>query len=325
MGAQGILVQGFLIASVSCAPVLCKMGALNVSRFVFFVSISFLGVAAGTSQHKVKDSRVDIPTMEIAHGVHMPVLSIGTGGLETSAAETIVSNWLEIGGRGIDTALVYRDQASVANAINKSGLARKDLFITTKIPGCFLASAAVEHDLKTLGVEYIDLMLIHSSMGYCPGTWKVLESFHAKGVLKSIGVSNFKKSSLESILKEATVKPAVNQIEYNILQRDDETVEFSKANNITIEAYSPLGRSGHSGDIPGNNAIQKVARAHNVSTYQVALRWIVQHGNLLTFQSSSQAHQAEDADIFGFVLADEEMSVLDSLHNVTLREHIVVV
>ncbi|CAE7242059.1 ytbE, partial [Symbiodinium necroappetens] len=142
--------------------------------------------------------------------------------------------------------------------------------------------------------------------------WEVLEGYHAKGVLKAIGVSNFNKSALdwavefsaqmgklawlawvwESLMKTAKVKPAVNQIELNVLEYDAEALAYAESLNITVEAYSPVGRSGHSGDISGNKVIQGVAANHNISTYQVALKWIVQHGRLLTFQSSSSAHQA---------------------------------
>jgi diketogulonate reductase-like aldo/keto reductase len=132
-----------------------------------------------------------------------------------------------------------------------------------------------------------------------------------KGIAKAIGVSNFGKEDLQKILAAATVKPHVNQVQLNILEPNAETVAFSVKNNITVEAYSPLGRSGHSGDIPHNSVIMAVAAAHGVSTYQVALKWILQHGHILTFQSSSQKHQAEDADLFGFNLTDEEMATLD--------------
>jgi len=174
------------------------------------------------------------------------------------------------------------------------------------------ARAYIEGDLKQLKVDYIDLLLIHFHWGNnCPGTWKVLEEFHEQGYLRAIGVSNFKAADLQQLLQTAKVKPAVNQILHNVLDHDDDTIKFATANGIAIEAYSPLGRSGHSGDISGNPAIRSIASNHNVSTYQVALRWIVQHGHLLTFQSSSQQHQESDADIFNFALTDDEMSTLD--------------
>jgi len=263
---------------------------------------------------------MDIPTKEIAPGVHMPLLSIGTGGLESNTAQQIVTTWLQLGGFGIDTAYDYQNQDSVREAIGRAGVKREDLFITTKIPGCSNAQQRIESDLKQLGTDYIDLLLIHfpRSLGDCVAAWKTLEDYYNHSKAKAIGVSNFKKSDLQPILKAATVVPHVNQIKLNILENDGDTIAFSTAHNITLEAYSPLGRSGHSGDIAGNTVIQSVAVTHNVSTYQIALKWILQHGHVLTFQSSSEAHQKEDADVFGFTLTREEMSKLDNLSNVLL-------
>lgn len=261
---------------------------------------------------------LDIPTKEVAPGVKMPVLSIGTGGTESHNASAIVQNWLSQGGRGVDTAMVYRDQPVVAKAIADAGVDRKDIFITTKIPGCIGAAAAVHSDLRQLKTDYIDLMLIHFPYGGdCGETWAVLEDFHARGVLKSIGVSNFNASQLEGLMKTAKVVPAVNQIRHNILSHDDQTINVARAHGITIEAYSPLGRN--SGEIPSNKVIQEMARKYNVSTYQIALRWIVQHGHVLTFQSTSSQHQANDADIFHFTLADPDMAVLDNLQKHTAQ------
>jgi len=243
----------------------------------------------------------------------MPVISIGTGGTESKNCTAIVKNWMSLGGRGVDTAFIYRDQAVVAKAIADSGVARKDVFITTKIPGCMFTEQTLDSDLKQLGTDYIDLVLIHFPKGDCRSAWRVLEKYHQKGVLKAIGVSNFKRSDLKSILDIATVVPAVNQIQHNVLSHDDDTISFSAAHNITIEAFSPLGRD--SGEIPNNKVIQSIAAAHNVSTYQIAMKWILQHGHILTFQSSSEAHQAMDADVFGFTLSNDEMSELDQIQN----------
>jgi len=118
---------------------------------------------------------------------------------------------------------------------------------------------------------------------------------------------------MEKLLKTAEVKPSVNQIQHNILEHDDDTVACAAENNIAIEAYSPLGRQGHSGNITGNPTIKKVAANHKVSTYQVAMKWILQHGHLVTFQSSKKEHQASDADVFSFNLTADEMSSLDKL------------
>lgn len=258
---------------------------------------------------------VQIPTVEIAKGVQMPVMSIGIGGLERSNASAIVANWIQQGGRGIDTALMYRDQSVVPEELAKAGVDRKDVFITTKIPGCAGTKMSVEYDLKQLQTDYIDLLLIHFPSGNCSEAWSILEDYHSKGVLRAIGVSNFKKSNLESLMATAKVTPAVNQMELNVLEYDQEAMEASQKMNINVEAYSPVGRSGHSGDIRDNKVIKSIAATHNISTYQVALKWILQHGHIITFQSSSSEHQAEDADVFHFQLTDDEMKALDALHS----------
>jgi len=266
---------------------------------------------------------LEIPDVEIAPGVRMPLVSIGTGGLERPAATQITSTWLGLGGRGVDAAWVYKNQDFVRQGIADSGVPREQLFITSKIPGCVDARHFVEDDLKLLNTTYLDLLLIHFPgpvKAECPGTWKVLEDYHARGVLKAIGISNFKSADVEDLLKSAKVRPAVNQIQHNILAHDDATIATCQAHNIAIEAFSPLGRHGHSGDIPGNPTIQAIAAKHSVSSYQVALRWILQHGHSLTFQSSSAKHQAADADLFGFNLTTAEMSTLDTLQGA--HEHI---
>jgi len=274
-------------------------------------------------------ANVQIPTQEIAAGVNMPVVLIGTGGLEHDQATEIVTNWMHAGGRGVDTAVMYRDQDVVAKAINASGVSRKDVFITTKIPGCYDAEKMVEFCLSQLGTDYVDLLLIHTPTcpvyypncsalekeWNCTATWETLEKYHSRGILRAIGVSNFEKQHLEPLLRTATVVPAVNQIQLNVLRHDDDTIEFSRAHNITIEAYSPLGRSNHSGDITGNPSMRAIAAAHNVTTYQVAMKWVLQHGHVVTFQSTSEAHQQVDADLFGFNLTDREMGDLDALQS----------
>lgn len=258
----------------------------------------------------------------------MPIISIGVGGQEREAAQNITSIWLKLGGRAVDTALLYRNQDNVAKAIANSGVTRQDIFITSKIPRCNTAKEVkedVETNLKELGTDYIDLLLIHFPSGKgCADGWSALENYHSQGVLKAIGVSHFGKRDMETLLKTATVLPAVNQIELNILNHDDEVVAYAEQNNITIEAFSPLGRSGESGDISGNKVIQRIAAGHNVSTYQVAMKWILQHRHLLTFQSSSELHQKEDVDIFGFNLTAAELFLLDKLQHQSEHSQVMV-
>jgi len=277
---------------------------------------SFLAVLAmiGSS------AAINIPTQQIAPGVHMPQISIGTWTEGTSANSTmIVDNWLALGGRGIDTALIYFDQTEVAASIAHSGVPRADIFLTTKIPGCADAANLIEKDLKDLNTTYLDLVLIHSPIGLsCAATWRAMEPFVQDGRVKSIGVSNFKQKNLEPILKISTVPIAVNQIEHNVFSHDDATVAFCKANNITVEAYSPLGSPGRHKSGPSvftDPTVGAIAKAHNASSPQVALRWIVQQGHVLTVLSERADYDTEDADIFGFALSDAEMESLSKLQH----------
>lgn len=271
-----------------------------------FLGASLLAVATGN---------VNVPVKEVSPHVFMPAISIGTGGLESAAAFNITADWLSLGGRGIDTAWIYKDQDIVAKAVGESGVNRKDVFITTKVPGCMNTQSFIEQDLKLLGTDYIDLLLIHfpRPSSNCGATWAVLEEYHQKGVAKAIGISNFRCEHIEALMKTAKVVPAVNQMEHNILEHDDDTIACATKHGITVEAFSPLGRSGESGNITGNDVIKSVAANHKVSAYQVAIKWILQHGHILTFQSSKKAHQESDADVFGFNLTEAEMSRLDAL------------
>jgi len=248
----------------------------------------------------------------------MPVISIGTWTEGTPANATlIVTNWLQLGFRGVDTAYVYFDQKEVAAAIASAGVKRSDVFITTKIPGCFDAAQFVESDLKQLNTDYLDLVLIHGPIGFCSGTWKVLEDYYAKGVIKAIGVSNFNVKQLTSLMQGATVAPAVNQIAYSVFEHDDATVDYCVGHNITVEAYSPLGSPGRAKNgtrsVFTDPTVTQIAQAHNVSQAQVALRWIAQGGHVLTVLSESAAHQANDADIFRFSLTPAEMDTLSGI------------
>merc|ERR1711957_892526 len=189
-------------------------------------------------------------------------------------------NWLAQGFRGIDTALIYNDQKDIAAAIEESGIPREEIFITSKLPGCAAAAASVDADLKQLNVDYIDLMLIHSHIGLsCPNTWKVLEDYVAQGKLRSIGVSNFNVKQLQQIMDMATVPIAVNQIDYNVFKHDEEIIAFCDANNITVEAYSPLSGASGAQSVFKDETVKSIAATHNVSAAQVALRWIVQRGH----------------------------------------------
>lgn len=261
-------------------------------------------------------ANVNVPTKEIATGVNMPVLSIGTGGLGRADGGEITKTWLSVGGRGIDSAQGYGNEADVKASIENSGVKRSDLFITSKISSLTKATEAVSSELKKMGLDYFDLLLVHEPKGDFKTGWEELEGLLKKGTLKAIGVSNFKTNDLKKLLPYTTIKPAVNQIRTNLYCHDDETIAYCKEQGITVEAWSPLDgkhECSAEGSIPHDEKVIEIAKAHNVSTYQVGLKWIVQHGWMTTFQSTSAEHQESDADLFSFTLSDDEMKQLDSM------------
>jgi len=265
-----------------------------------------------------------IPTREIAPGVEMPVVCIGTGKSHAYEVTNIINGWMELGGHGVDTAFNYGDQMQIAKLIHDAGVSRKDIFYTSKIPGCVGKTAAqkyIEQDLQQLNTSYLELMLIHEPAGKlgvdCAGTWEALEDYHAKGTLKAIGVSNFKTHDLQNLLKTVKVIPAVNQIHYSVFSHDEDTISFSRAHNITVEAYSPLNAHfNHNKSVFSEPTVVSVAKKHNVSPAQAALRWILDRGDILAFLSSNETHMRNDADIFGFKLDDEDMEKLNAIQNV---------
>jgi len=268
---------------------------------------------------------VVMETKEIVLGVFQPKVSIGTWawGSKHEDAGVITKNWLENGFRGIDTALVYIDQKKIMQVVADEGLAREEVFITTKIPGCFAADTSIDYDLSKLGTDYIDLLLLHSPIGALPGackrTWKKLERYVNDGKIKAIGVSNFNAKQMQKILKVATVPIAVNQMSYNPFGHNEDTISFADAHNITTMAYSPLNHGSQGQSIFTDETITGIAAGHNVSAAQVALRWIVQRGHTLAVLSSNPEHQANDADLFGFELTDDEMTQLTELQHSSVQ------
>ena len=259
------------------------------------------------------------PTREIEPGVMMPLLSAGhpdDGTSESGQAEL----WFKLGGRGIDTAYSYHNQADVGKAVRESGLNRTDIFITSKInPGrydgsCTVANtvAAVQEDLKELNLPYVDLMLIHfpcPTLAQTKLAWQGLEQILQQKLARSIGVSNFKKDDLDAVLSLGGSVPALNQCAMSIGAHDDATIAYCKSLNITYEAYSPLRKV----DL-GGAAITGIAKAHGVSTAQVALRWVDQlEVQIAVSPGTNQQYAKEDLALRSFELTSGEVEALSAL------------
>ena len=258
------------------------------------------------------------PTIELSSGTRIPLLGLGV--FQTPPGETTQNavRWaLEAGYRHIDTAAMYGNESDVGAAIRASGLAREEVFVTTKLwftdHGFAPAQAAARASLERLGLSYIDLYLIHWPRAPSPqarlDSWRALEALHREGVLRAIGVSNYSVRHLEELRAHAKVAPAVDQIEFHPFVYDPELLRYATEHSIRIEAWSPLTRGRHL-DHP---TIAAIAAAHRRTPAQVLLRWGVQHELIVLPKSVRRERIVENARIFDFELAAAEMGALDAL------------
>lgn len=254
-------------------------------------------------------------TVEIAPGVSMPRLGLGTfrSGPGTEVEQEVA--WaLELGYRGIDTASMYGNEEGVGRALAQSGLARSEYFVTTKLwndeQGFDRALAACEASLGRLGLDHVDLYLIHWPMpATTHDTWRALERLRAEGLTRAIGVCNFLVPNLEGLLEFADVPPAVDQVEHHPRLQQPELSGYCADHGITMQAWAPIMR-GAVAQIP---EIVKIARLHGRTPAQVTLRWILQHGVTTIPKSVHRERIAENADVYDLELTAAEMATIDAL------------
>ena len=253
--------------------------------------------------------------VEIAGGVLMPRLGLGTADApDGHEVENAVMHALNIGYRGVDTASIYLNERSVGRALRASGLPRDNVFVATKVwnsdQGYDSTLAACERSLSRLGLEYVDLYLVHwPDPEHDRDTWRAMEELRATNKVRAIGVCNHLTHHLEELLSAANVPPAVNQIEYHPrLQRPD-LRRFCEAHNIIVQAWSPL-MLGQVADVP---ELVEIGLRHGKTAAQVSLRWILQHGVTAIPKSIRKDRIIENADVFDFALTGENMATIDGL------------
>ena len=251
--------------------------------------------------------------LPLSSGASIPILGLGVWQIAPGEdTERAVAWALKAGYRHIDTATLYANEESVGKAIRESGIPREEIFVTTKLwpTDAFMVDEAFERSLKKLGLDYVDLYLVHWPIPLLgERTWKHMEGLYRQRLSHTIGVSNYSRSQLENLLRHASVPPAVNQIECNPFSYEKDLLDFCQANSIVVEAYSPLTRGLHLDD----ETIAKVAMQYRKSPAQVLLRWALQKGTVVIPKSSKKERIEENAEIFDFELNDEDMRRLDSL------------
>lgn len=255
------------------------------------------------------DIPVGGPVRELADGVEMPVLGLGVWQLaEGREAEQAVEWALEAGYRHVDTASIYRNERSVGAALRRSGLPRDEVFVTTKLlPIHRSAARELAGSLERLGLDYVDLYLIHWPFPLQSGRlWRELQTLRERGLARAVGVSNFGQKRLARF---PAPTPAVNQVQFSPVHFRRRLLEHCEAQGIALEAYSPLER-GRAFEHP---VIVRIAQRLERTPAQVMLRWAVQHNAIVIPKSSRRDRIRSNAQIFDFELGDDEMRALDSL------------
>lgn len=257
-----------------------------------------------------------IPTTTLNNGVTMPQLGFGVFQVpDLDDCEAAVTAALKAGYRLIDTATAYQNEEAVGRAIKKSGLKREDLFITSKLWVSDFTyertQRGIDASLKRLGLDYMDLYLLHQPYGDTMGAWRALEEAYHAGKIRAIGVSNFYADQLKNLELTMTVQPAVNQIEVNPWYQQTDEVNFNQHEQVRVEAWAPFAEGKH--DIFNQPTIQAIAEAHHKTTGQVILRWLLQRGITVIPKSVHPERMAENMAVFDFELSTSEMATLASL------------
>lgn len=254
-------------------------------------------------------------TKQLANGIEMPRLGLGVWRVEDNDATNSVKWAIENGYQLIDTAAVYKNERGVGEGIRQSNTKREDLFITTKLwnadQGYDSAHQAFNDSLERLGLDYVDLYLIHWPVeGKFNDSWKAMEEIYESGRAKAIGVSNFHQHHIEELMKTAKIKPMVDQIELHPTLTQVELREFLAKEDIAVEAWSPLGQ----GKILQNPTLVEIAKKHDKSAAQVIIRWHLQSDSIVIPKSVHEERIKENFDVFNFELNDDEMKRIDALN-----------
>jgi len=285
-------------------------------------SLLSAGCSSGSSGSGVSESvPPQAPYITLNSGYKMPVLGLGTWTQDNSTAENSVYVAIKNGYRLIDTARYYGNESGVGRGVRKAideGLiTREEIFVTSKImPGNYNdPDSAIDDSNNSLGLDYIDLMLIHQPGYNDEEVYKALERGVKAGKIKSIGISNYyTPEDFERIAKIASITPAVVQNENHPYYQNTELKNYLDSKNVFIESWYPLGGRGHTQELFNDSEILKIAAAHGKTSAQIILRWHVQSGYITVPGSSNPEHVAENINIFDFSLTDDEMKIFESLN-----------
>jgi 2,5-diketo-D-gluconate reductase A len=257
-----------------------------------------------------------VPPVVLNNGVEMPLLGFGVFQMtDLEECERSVCDALGVGYRLLDTAASYGNEEAVGRAIKSSGVPREDVFVTTKLwiadAGYDRGMRAFERSLQRLGLDYLDLFLIHQPYGDVYGAWRAMEELYRQGRVRAIGVSNFFPDRVMDFLMHHVVAPAVDQIETHPFHQQVETQAFLRDNGIQIESWGPFAEGKH--DIFNNSVLRSIAEEHSRTVAQVILRWLTQRGVVAIPKSVRRQRMEENFQVFDFDLTAEDMDAIAKL------------
>lgn len=257
-----------------------------------------------------------INNVKLNDGVEIPVYGFGTYLIPADGSTyKAVREALEAGIRHIDTAAAYFNEAEVGKAVKDSGIPREEIFVTSKLwlqdYGYEAAKKGIETSLRKLGLDYMDLYLIHQPYGDVPGAWKAMEEAKAQGKIRSIGVSNMTPKIWSSFVPEFETVPSVNQVEFNPYYQQKEIRKIMSEAGVQLEGWGPLGQGNK--DLINDSVITEIAESHNKDAGQIILRFEIQEGAIIFPKSTNPKRIKSNMDIFDFSLTDEEMNKIRSL------------
>ncbi|MEV6616818.1 aldo/keto reductase [Streptomyces sp. NPDC051051] len=254
-------------------------------------------------------------TVTLNNGVDMPILGFGVYQIPPEETERAVGDALAAGYRSLDTAAAYGNEEAVGRAIRSSGVPREDLFVTTKLwvsdAGEERAKRAFDTSLRKLGLDHLDLYLIHQPYGDVYGSWRAMEALHREGLVRAIGVSNFYPDRLVDLIDHNEITPAVNQVETHPFFQRTADQDLMRERGVQIESWGPFAEGRN--NLFTDPHLSAIAAAHGKSVAQVVLRWLVQRGVVVIPKSVRADRMAENLDVFDFALTDDQMAAVATL------------
>ena len=251
----------------------------------------------------------------LANGVKMPILGYGVYQVSNEECERCVLDAISVGYRSIDTAQAYHNEEAVGSAIEKCGVPRDELFLTTKVwisnAGYERAKASIDASLKKLRTDYIDLLLIHQPFGDYYGTWRAMEEAYRAGKLRAIGVSNFYPDRLVDLCKFVVIKPMVNQVETHVFQQQTKAREWMDKYGVAHESWGPFAEGRK--DFFTNAVLCEIGQNYQKSAAQVALRFLIQRGVIVIPKSTHKERMKENFEVFNFTLTESDMQKIAAL------------